>query len=85
MKISVCIIVYKTKYLEHSFASLIDQTHKDVEFLILDQEDGVWSASDFLEEKFSAYRNNITSWDLIPSNEFGIILQFHHKFPLKLF
>ena len=31
---------------------------------------------DFLEEKFSAYRNNITSWDLIPSNEFGIILQF---------
>jgi len=52
MKLSVCIIVYKTKYLEHSFESLIDQTHKDVEFLILDQEDGVWSASEFLEEKF---------------------------------
>ena len=47
MKISVCIIVYKTKYLEHSFKSLINQTHKDVEFLILDQEDGVWSASEF--------------------------------------
>ncbi len=53
MKISICIIVYKTKYLEHSFASLIDQTHKDVEFLILDQEDGVWSAAEFLEEKFN--------------------------------
>lgn len=53
MKISVCIIVYKTKYLEHSFKSLIDQTYKDIEFLILDQEDGVWSAAEFLEEKFN--------------------------------
>ena len=53
MKISVCIIVYKTKYLEHSFKSLINQTYKDIEFLILDQEDGVWSAADFLEEKFN--------------------------------
>ena len=51
-EISICIVVYKTKYLEHSFASLIGQTHKDVEFLILDQEDGVWCASEFLEEKF---------------------------------
>ena len=58
MKISVCIIVYKTKYLEHSFASLINQTHKDIEFLILDQEDGVWSASKFLEQKFNLSKDS---------------------------
>lgn len=58
MKLSVCIIVYKTKYLEHSFKSLINQTYKDIEFLILDQEDGVWSASEFLEKKFTLSKDS---------------------------
>lgn len=52
MKISVCIILFRTKYLDEMISSLLTQSHKDLELLLLDQEEGVWSAYEYCKEKF---------------------------------
>ena len=52
MKISVCIILFRTKYLDEMIPSLLSQSHKDLELLFVDQEEGVWSAFEYCKEKF---------------------------------
>ena len=52
MKISVCIILYRTKYLEEMITSLLNQTYIDLELLLIDQEEGIWSAFEYCKEKF---------------------------------
>lgn len=52
MKISVCVILFRTKYLDEMISSLLSQSHKDLELLLVDQEEGVWSAFEYCKEKF---------------------------------
>ncbi len=52
MKLSVCVILYKTKYLSQTLPTLLQQDYPDFELLLLDQEEGVWSAADFVEQNF---------------------------------
>ena len=52
MKVSICIILYKTKYLDETLQSLIDQSYEDIELLFLDQEEGVWSAATYVQKNF---------------------------------
>jgi len=53
MKISVCIILFRTKYLDEMIPSILSQSHKDLELLFVDQEEGVWSAFEYCKENFT--------------------------------
>ncbi len=51
-KVTVALILNGTKYLEQSLPTLFNQDHNDIEYLLLDQEEGIWSASEFIQKQF---------------------------------
>ncbi len=52
MKVTIGIILYKTKYLDQSLKSLLEQDYKDLEILLRDHEEGVYSAATYVKEHF---------------------------------
>jgi GT2 family glycosyltransferase len=58
-KISIGVILFGTKYLAESLPSLIVQDYKNIEFLLLDQEEDKWSAFEFIKKNLpNIYKNS---------------------------
>jgi len=57
-KVSVGIVLFGEQYLAESLPSLVKQDYENVEFLLLDQEDGVWSASKFVEQNLTELKQD---------------------------
>ncbi len=52
MKVTIGIILYKTKYLDQSLKSLLEQDYAGLEILLRDHEEKVYSAHDFVKKHF---------------------------------
>ncbi len=50
-KVTVGLILWKTKYLEKTIPSLLAQDYENIEFVFRDQEEGVHSAYAYLERE----------------------------------
>ncbi len=57
-KVSIGIVLFGEKYLEKMLPSLIQQDYKNVEFLLLDQEEKKWSASKFIKKNLPKIFND---------------------------
>lgn len=50
-KITIGIVLYGTKYLTESLPSLLAQSFREFELLLIDQEENLWSATKLIESK----------------------------------
>ncbi|PKL36796.1 hypothetical protein CVV38_02770 [Candidatus Peregrinibacteria bacterium HGW-Peregrinibacteria-1] len=48
-KVTVGVVLYGTKYIGDSLVSLLQQDYPNVEYILRDQEEGAWSAYDWLK------------------------------------
>lgn len=59
-KITVGLVLFGTKYLKESLPSLIDQDYKDIEFIFIDQEEGVHSAYEYIKNELPEIFDKVT-------------------------
>ena len=49
-KATVGLVLYGTKYLDKSLPTLLNQDYPEIEYIFLDQEEGIWSAFDYIKK-----------------------------------
>lgn len=57
-KVTIGVVLFGTKFLIESLPSLVAQDYKNVNFIFLDQQEGDWEASEFIEKNLPSVFHN---------------------------